>query len=106
MKACLKYCLILFTFICYFSASLELCETEEQQNYEKETHIYLHAEKNNQPFFVKTEKQTDEFYLLKDFFHHCFIASDNIIYSLSSFYKNIPPPKLNKLYLYNAVFLV
>ncbi len=102
MKACLKYCLILFTFICYCSASLELCETEEKQNYEKETHIYLHAEKNNQTFSFKIVKQFD--FLLADIYHHCFIAS--VYNTYSSLYKNIPPPKLNKLYLYNAVFLV
>lgn len=106
MKAFIKYSLILFTFISYFSASSELCETEKQQNYEKETHIYLNAERDSQTVTLKTVKQLDDFFLLSDFYHHGFVSSVNNNHSRFSLYRDFPPPKLNKLYLYNSVFLV
>jgi hypothetical protein len=105
MKSFLKYCLILITSICYMTAALELCEAEKKQNYEKETHTYIHEKNQAESYHLKIVKQLNEHFLLKDYWNTNFILYSSVHNTLS-FYTRIRPPKPDKLYLHYSVLLI
>lgn len=105
MKSFLKYCLILITSICYMTAALELCEAENKQNYEKETHTYVHQKNQAECYHLKIVKQLNQHLLLKGYWNtNCIYYSR--VYNTSSFYNRIRPPKPDKLYLHYSVRLI
>ncbi len=87
------------------SATFEICEAERVQNYEKETHTYIHAKNQAESYHLKILKQLDEHFLLNDYWN----INSNLyssVYNTSSFYNRIRPPKPDKLYLHYSVFLI
>lgn len=105
MKSFFKYCLIFITSICYMSAALELCEAEREQNYENETHTYIHAKNHAESYHLTIVKQLNEHFLLKDFWNTNFFLYGTFTNTFSS-YNGIRPPKPDKLYLHHSVFLI
>jgi len=94
-------------FCSYGGASLELNERESKENYNKETHVYTLAGKqlvqSSSIAATKIINGTD-FYSLFAFAHNLFSQLTQYKYNLTTrFYS---PPKLNKIYLYNSVFLI
>ena len=106
MKSFLKYCLFLILFCSYAAASLELDEKENKQNYGKETHDFILSEKHSDfSSSVDSKKQVEinEFYTPSPahrFFYH------PGLYHFAFAHKFYSPPRLNKIYLYNSVFLI
>lgn len=105
MKSFLKYCLIILISICYFNSVFELDSKECRQNYEKETHVYINADKDAKVFTFKSVKQLDDLYLVVNFCHRYLVASDEGNKPSFSSY-NSPPQKPDKLYLFYSVFLI
>ena len=107
MKPFFKYCLFLILFCSYSAASLELNERESKENYSKETHEYTLSQKQSgHSSSIDFKKLSD----VKDFYE--FIAFAHNLFNQPSHYKNnlvikfYSPPRLNKIYLYNSVFLI
>ncbi|MDQ6757969.1 MAG: hypothetical protein M3004_13665 [Bacteroidota bacterium] len=107
MKSFFKYCLFLILFCSYGVASLELNEKESKENYSKETHVYTLAGKQlAQPSSLAVKKIIDckDFYSFIAFAYDLFNQPSRYKYNLvCKFYS---PPRLNKIYLYNSVFLI
>lgn len=106
MKSFFKYCLVLILFCSYGAAALELNDKESKQNYSRETHSYILSQKQSDQFSSVTIKKlvdVKEFYAIV-FAHQLFNQSG--LYNYNFTYKFYTPPRLNKIYLYNSVFLI
>ena len=107
MKPFFKYCLFLILFCSYGVTSLELNERESKENYSKETHVYTLAEKQvvqSSYSYVKKIVDIKDFYAIIAFAHYLLNQPSQYKYNLST--KFYSPPRLNKIYLYNSVFLI
>ncbi len=107
MKTLFKYCLFLILFCSFGAASLELNERESKENYSKETHVYTVAGKQLvQPSSIAVKKNIacKDFYSFIGFAHYLFSQPSQYKYNLAT--KFYSPPRLNKIYLYNSVFLI
>lgn len=107
MKSFFKYCLILLLFCSYGAAAFELNDKERKKNYNKETHDYTLAalqDGNSSSFVVKKIGDVKDFYVLIAFAHQLF--KQPIQYKYNTTTKFYSPPRLNKIYLYNSVFLI
>ena len=107
MKPFFKYCLFLILFCSYGVTSLELNERESKENYSKETHVYTLAGKQlgqSSSIVVKKFVDAKDFYAIIAFAHSVLNQPSHYKYNLATrFYS---PPRLNKIYLYNSVFLI
>ena len=106
LKKYFKILLLTLATCCYFNTVFEFSDTEKKTNFEKETHVYIHTEKETIAHSAKIEKHIDELVQLMDGYHQHLIASQKSSPSFLSVYKNLPSPKSNKLYLYDSVFLI
>ena len=106
MKSIFKIILLTLISCCYLNTVFEFSNTEKKANFENETHTYIHAENESQAYTVKTARHHDDLVHFIDYFHHYLIASEKSNPSVFPFYKNTPPSKSNKLYLYHSVFLI
>lgn len=107
MKPLFKYFLLLILFCSYGAASLELNEKERKENYGKETHEYTLSQKQSGLFSsIDFKKLGDvkDFYAIIAFAHYLFSQPSQYSYNLAT--KFYSPPRLNKIYLYNSIFLI
>ncbi len=101
MKLFLSKILVVIIGVCFLSAYFEVNDAEKKQNYEKETHTYISAEKQTPNFSVK---KLDKNPII-------FLSFETIIskrFSEEQAAKVYPPPPIitQQLFLRHSVFLI
>ena len=107
MKSFLKYGLILLLFCSYGAASFEFNDQERKENYSKETHDYtLEAKEKvySHSFFLKKIVDVQDFYPINAFAYQLLSRPDQYKSNLVNKFNS--PPRQNKIYLCNSVFLI
>ena len=107
MKLFLKYLLVLLLFCSYGATSFELNDDEKKENYSKEVHDYtLAAQQDNisSLFVVQNIGDTQNFFVILPYPIH--FSTGLIQYKHQFLTKFNSPPRHNKIYLHNSVFLI
>lgn len=107
MKSFLKYLLVLLLLGSYGSTSFELNDDEKKENYSKETHDYtLAAQQDNisSHFVVQKIADLQNLYAILTFAHQ--FSTEPLQYKQQFITRFTSPPRHNKIYLHNSVFLI
>ena len=101
MKLFLNKILVVIIGVCFLSAYFEFNDVEKKQNYEKETHTYISAEKQTSNFSIKKlEKDPIVFLKFETVISKRFSEKQTVkVY--------LPPPIITQqLFLRHSVFLI
>ena len=107
MKSFLKYLVVLILFCSYGASSFELNDDEKKENYSKEVHDYtLAADQDNfsSHFVVQNIGDVDHFFSILP--NAIQFSTGLIQYKHQFITKFNSPPRHNKIYLHNSVFLI
>ena len=101
MKLFLNKILVAIIGVCFLSAYFELNDVEKKQNYEKESHIYISAEKQTSNFSLKKLEKPPIVFLP-------FETITSRYFSERQTAKVYPPPPIitQQLFLRYSVFLI
>ena len=101
MKLFLNKILVVIIGVCFLSAYFEFNDAEKKQNYEKETHTYISAEKQTSNFSIKKlDKNPIVFFKFETVISKRFSEKQTA--------KVYPPPPVitQQLFLRHSVFLI
>ncbi len=107
MKSFLKYLLVLLLFCSYGATSFELNDDEKKENFSKEVHDYTFAaQQDNISFHFVVQKIADahDFFAILTFTQK--YSAGITQYKQQFITKFTSPPRHNKIYLHNSVFLI
>ena len=99
--------MVLLLFCSYGASSFELNDEEKKENYSKEAHDYtLAAQQDNifSHFVVQKIADSQDFFAFLYFSHKYLSGSTQCKQRFVT--KFIYPPRQNKIYLHNSVFLI
>ena len=107
MKSFLKYLVVLLLFCNYGASSFELNDDEKKENYSKEVHDYtLAADQDNFSSHFVVQKIADSQDFLAILPNAIHFSTGLIQYKHQFITKFNSPPRHNKIYLHNSVFLI
>ena len=105
MKSFLKHIILISVAVCYFCSYFEFDETEMNVNYQNESHIYVHTEKQSFVFTFKIVKQPKDNFIING---HIELSAPHFSSGINSGYllPEPKPPDLNKIYISYCSFLI
>ena len=107
MQSFLKYIMVVLLFCSYGTTCFELNDDEKKANYSKETHDYtLAAEQDSICSYFVVQKIADphDFFTIHTYANQ--FSFGPALFKQQFVAKFTSPPRHNKIYLHNSVFLI